>query len=78
MDLETSASQEKDASVEEQVDHLARFVFAVAPNLKGSVPMFMNQIQAVLMTSRTATPCLNMKSRFKLEDALKLLKTPSA
>lgn len=78
LDLEASASQAKDASVEEHVDHLGRFVFAVAPNLKGSVPMFAMKIQEILMAPRSSTTCLNMKSRFKLEDALKLLKTPSA
>lgn len=78
LDLEASASQTKDAAVEEHVDHLARFVFAVAPNLKGGLPMFASKIHEILMTPRPMTPCLNMKSRFKLEDALKLLKTPSS
>lgn len=77
IDLEASATQSKNPSVEEHVDHLARFVFAVAPNLKGGLPMFVSQIQSVLAIPRTGTQCLNMKSRFKLEDALKLLKSPS-
>lgn len=76
-DLEMSSTQTADPAVEEHVDHLARFVFAVAPNLKGVLPIFVNQIQDVLGMPRSSTPCLNMKSRFKLEDALKLLKTPS-
>jgi hypothetical protein len=76
-DLAASAEQAKDAAVEEHVDHLARFVFAVAPSLKGGLPMFTMKIHEILMAPRAMTPCLNMKSRFKLEDALKLLKTPS-
>lgn len=76
IDLDTSAAQPKDAAVEEHVDHLVRFVFAVAPNAK-RIPMFTAQIQEILGKDRPSLPCLNMKSRFKLEDALKLLKTPS-
>ena len=77
-DLEASATQAKDPSIEEHVDHLGRFVFAVAPNLKGGLPRFVDQIRAILGLSRPMTPCLNMKTRSKLEDALKLLKSPSA
>lgn len=77
-ELDMSAGHAKDPAVEEHVDHLTRFVFAVAPNLKGGLPMFAARIQDILAIPRPSTPCLNMKSRFKLEDALKLLKTPSS
>lgn len=77
-DLEASAAQMKDPCVEEHVDHLGRFVFAVAPNLKGGLPLFVNKIREILGMPRPSMQCLNMKTRFKLEDALKLLKSPSA
>lgn len=76
IDLDTSASQPKAPAIEEHVDHLTRFVFAVAPNAK-RIPAFTAQIQGILGKDRPLLPSLNMKSRFKLEDALKLLKTPS-
>jgi hypothetical protein len=48
------------------VDALVRFVAAVAPK----VPI-KKSITDVLAVARTETPSLNMKSRFKLEDASK-------
>lgn len=76
-ELETAAEQVRTDVLEEHVDHLVRFLFAVAPNVK-SQPGLVNRLVALLMNPRTRTPSLTMKSRFKLEDALKILKSASA
>ena len=73
-DLETTAAAVKTDATEEHVDHLARFLFAVAPNVRGEM---VDQLQAVLDMPRPSLPSLTMKSRFKIMDALKVLKSPS-
>jgi hypothetical protein len=50
------------------VDALVRFVFAVA----AKVPEVKDPVKQVLAIPKAETPCLNMKSRFKLDDSLKL------
>jgi hypothetical protein len=45
-----------------------RFVFAVA----AKVPEVKDPVKQVIAVPKAETPCLNMKSRFKLEDSLKL------
>jgi hypothetical protein len=66
-DLRDSMGTPKTAIKEEHVDALIRFVFAIA----GKMPIVKTRIREILALPRTETPCLNMKSRFKLEDALK-------
>lgn len=73
-DLETTSRQFKTPAVEEHVDHLVRFLFAVAPNVKGHM---VDRVTQIMEIPRVAVPSLTMKSRFKLEDALKILKSPS-
>ena len=68
-DLKESIRHPKIGSNEEHVDALVRFVFAVTSKVD---PAFKNDIRAVLATPKIETPSLNMKSRFKLDDALKL------
>jgi hypothetical protein len=65
-ELTTSIRSPKTTENEEHVDALARFLAAVAPKvaLKGA-------LGAVLLLPRAECPSLNMKSRFKLEDAAK-------
>jgi hypothetical protein len=65
-ELTTSIRSPKTTANEEHVDALARFLAAVAPKvaLKGA-------LGAVLLLPRAECPSLNMKSRFKLEDAAK-------
>lgn len=65
-DLATSMKTPKTSAVEEHVDALARFLFAVAP--KVPVKKTLNEILAI---PRPECPSLCMKSRFKLEDAAK-------
>jgi hypothetical protein len=65
-DLKESSKATKTSANEEHVDALVRFLFAVASKvpLRGS-------IARILAVPKTDTPSLNMKSRFKLEDAAK-------
>lgn len=65
-DLRESVRAPKTPANEEHVDALVRFLFAVATKvyIKASC-------QGILAIPKTETPSLNMKSRFKLEDAMK-------
>ena len=67
-DLKESVRQPKTPTAEEHVDALVRFVFAVA----AKVPEVKDPVKLVLAIPKAETPCLNMKSRFKLDDSLKL------
>jgi hypothetical protein len=67
-DLKESIRQPKTPPSEEHVDALVRFVFAVA----AKVPEVKDPVKALLGIPKSETPCLNMKSRFKLDDSLKL------
>ena len=68
-DLRESIRAPKTSANEEHVDALVRFLFAVAT--KVSVK---SAIQQILAIPKTDTPSLNMKSRFKLDDAAKASK----
>lgn len=68
-DLRESIRAPKTSANEEHVDALVRFLFAVAT--KVSVK---SAIQQILAIPKTETPSLNMKSRFKLDDAAKASK----
>jgi hypothetical protein len=68
-DLTTTMRLAKTNATEEHVDALVRFLFAVATK----VPL-KALIATVLTVPKSETPSLNMKSRFKLEDAAKLSK----
>lgn len=74
-DLQKSARLPKTDATMEHVDHLGRFLFAVAPHVQG---WGQKEVADFLAVPRDQTPSLNMKTRFKLEDALKLLKNASA
>lgn len=65
-DLKETIRLTKTSTNEEHVDALVRFLAAVAP--KVPVKAILGEILAV---PRAETPSLNMKSRFKLEDAMK-------
>ena len=67
-DLKECVRQQKTPAGEEHVDALVRFVFAVA----AKVPEVKDPVRQVLGIPKAETPCLNMKSRFKLDDSLKL------
>ena len=65
-DLAVSIKTPKTSAVEEHVDALARFLFAVAKK----VPI-RKEVADILAVPRSECPSLNMKSRFCLEDAAK-------
>jgi hypothetical protein len=65
-DLRVSVKTPKTSAVEEHVDALARFLFAVAKK----VPI-RKEVADILSVPRVDCPSLNMKSRFCLEDAAK-------
>jgi hypothetical protein len=65
-DLAETAVLPKTAGHEEHVDALVRFLFAVASKCPLRAPL-----GALLARPRAETPSLNMKSRFKMEDAMK-------
>jgi hypothetical protein len=67
-DLRESLTAPKTPTKEEHVDALVRFIFAMASKM----PDIKNAIKAILAVPKAEAPCLNMKSRFKLEDALKV------
>jgi len=67
-DLKECVRHQKTPAGEEHVDALVRFVFAVA----AKVPEVKDPVRQVLAIPKAETPCLNMKSRFKLDDSLKL------
>uniref|UniRef100_A0A6C0F3Z4 MIF4G domain-containing protein n=1 Tax=viral metagenome TaxID=1070528 RepID=A0A6C0F3Z4_9ZZZZ len=67
-DLKECVRHQKTPAGEEHVDALVRFVFAVA----AKVPEVKDPVRQVLGIPKAETPCLNMKSRFKLDDSLKL------
>jgi hypothetical protein len=66
-DLRETIGHKKTPPVEEHVDHLVRFLAAVAPKVKEVKP----KVAEILKIPRTDTPSLTMKSRFKLEDVAK-------
>uniref|UniRef100_A0A6C0AJS2 MIF4G domain-containing protein n=1 Tax=viral metagenome TaxID=1070528 RepID=A0A6C0AJS2_9ZZZZ len=63
-DLRESITHKRTPPVEEHVDHLVRFLVAVAPKVREVKP----KVTEILAIPRTDTPSLTMKSRFKLED----------
>lgn len=66
-ELHESIRISKNELNDEHVDALVRFLFAVAPK----VPI-RSMLTTLLKIPKAETPSLNMKSRFKLEDAVKL------
>jgi len=71
-DLTEMAKQEKTQQTEENVTQFSMFIFECAKKVKadtaGQLKTFITTFLAI---PRTDVPSLNMRSRFKLEDALK-------
>lgn len=65
-DLQESSRATKTPANEEHVDALVRFLFAVATKVAIKAPL-----QALLAVPRAEVVSLSMKSRFKLEDAMR-------
>jgi hypothetical protein len=74
-DLTTMAKQEKTEQSEENTTQYVDFLFETAkilpPTAKDLRTLMKSFIQSVLDIPRTDLPSLNMRSRFKLEDAVK-------
>jgi hypothetical protein len=74
-DLVGMAKQEKTEQTEENTTQYVDFLFETAKSLPPSAKnlrLLMHEfIQSVLQITRTELPSLNMRSRFKLEDAIK-------
>lgn len=68
-DLKESIHMPKNPALEEHVDALVRFLFAVATKLP-----IANELKTILAIPRTEVPSLTMKNRFKLEDTVKVSK----
>lgn len=66
-DIKESMRLPKTPQGEEHVDHLVRFLAAIAPKVK----LVKELVSGVLTVPKAETPCLCMKSRFKLEDCMK-------
>lgn len=66
-DMKESMRLPKTPPGEEHVDHLVRFLAAIAPKVK----LVKELAIGLLSVPRAETPCLCMKSRFKLEDCSK-------
>jgi hypothetical protein len=66
-DAKESMRLPKTPQGEEHVDHLVRFLAAIAPKVK----LVKELAIGLLSVPRADTPCLCMKSRFKLEDCTK-------
>ena len=73
-DLQDMAKQVKSQQTEENATQFAMFIFECAKKVKGQIA---SQLKAFLVEflaiPRSDVPNLNMRSRFKLEDALKEL-----
>ena len=75
-EISDTAKQPKSPQTEENVTQFAVFLFETAKlsAQRPEVKTFLKDaIGGVLQTDRTTMPSLNMKSRFKLEDAFKLV-----
>jgi hypothetical protein len=66
-DLGETIRHARTPPTEEHVDHLVRFLAAVAPKVKEVKEM----VRGILAVPRPETPSLCMKSRFKLEDVVR-------
>jgi hypothetical protein len=74
-ELNDVSKQPRTAQTEENVGQYAMFLYETAKLSKSlSLRMFLaTSIKRILATDKTEVPSLNMRSRFKLEDAFKLV-----
>jgi hypothetical protein len=78
-DLGDTIVHPRSSQSEENVTQFADFVFEIAKLLKPTAVELRGLIQTnvndILVRPRDTVPSLNMRSRFKLEDTLKCVKT---
>jgi hypothetical protein len=77
-DLGTTVIQPKTAQTEENVTQFADFLYEIAKLLKPTAVelrgLIVSRVEEILGRPRTDVPSMNMRSRFKLEDAVKCVK----
>jgi hypothetical protein len=77
-DLNDTIVQPKSEKTEENVTQFADFLFEIAKLLKPTAielrGLILISVQTILSKPKTDFPSLNMRSRFKLEDAMKCVK----
>lgn len=78
VDLNDTLVQPKSEQTEENVTQFADFLFEIAKLLKPTAVelrgLIQSSVDTILARPRTDLPSLNMRSRFKLEDAVKCVK----
>lgn len=73
-ELNDVAKQKSTEQTIENTTHFVDFVFELSKKVKGSLKeQLKNSVQEILALPRTDLPSLNMRCRFKLEDAFKEL-----
>jgi len=77
-DLNDTLVQPKTEQTEENVTQFADFIFEIAKLLKPTAVelrgLILSSVDTILKRPRPELPSLNMRSRFKLEDAMKCVK----
>jgi len=77
-DLGTTVVQPKTAQTEENVTQFADFLYEIAKLLKPTAVelrgLIVSRVEQILKVPRESVPSMNMRSRFKLEDAVKCVK----
>jgi uncharacterized membrane protein YheB (UPF0754 family) len=77
-DLGTTVIQPKTAQTEENVTQFADFLYEIAKLLKPTAVelrgLIVSRVEGILGRPRGDVPSMNMRSRFKLEDAVKCVK----
>ena len=77
-DLNDTMIQSKSEQTEENVTQFADFIFEIAKLLKPTAVelrgLILSSVDTILKRPRLELPSLNMRSRFKLEDAMKCVK----
>jgi hypothetical protein len=78
MDLKDTLVQAKSEQSEENVTQFADFIYEIAKLLKATAVelrgLILSNVEGILDRPRPELPSLNMRSRFKLEDAVKCVK----
>lgn len=78
VDLKDTLVQEKSEQSEENVTQFADFIYEIAKLLKPTAVelrgLISSNVEGILSRPRPELPSLNMRSRFKLEDAVKCVK----
>jgi hypothetical protein len=73
-ELNDSARQAKTSQTEENTNQFVSFLYECSKNAKGTLKTYLKEsLQEFSQIPKTELPSLNMRSKFKLEDALKEL-----